>query len=408
MRILFKTAWRNLWRNKRRTLILIAAIMIGLWAVLFSMAFVNAWLADTVKNAVSTTVGHLQIQAPGYYENPQVKRNLSYDPELVAKLGRTPGSYGAAARIQGQVLLSNAEKAEMGLLVGIEPAREGSVSILPDSVTAGRWLEPGDQGKVVVGEAFLEKFKTKVGRRVIVRGNDANGEISDMLFRIVGAFRTPIKTFDERTAYVTLPDAQRFFALKGKVTEYIVSAQTPRHAPELKINVWALAPGDQYKVTTWQEQLPLIVKMKKLTDSVMWFFYAFFYVAMAFGIANAMLMAVHERRREIGMMLALGVRRITILGVIITESILLAVTAAIVGNGLGWLMVYYFQVRGLDLSAWVEGMNLWGMSGIMYPYLTGKDIVTATMATAFTAVIMTLYPAWKASRLRPVQALRVV
>ncbi|MHA1569372.1 MAG: ABC transporter permease [Alphaproteobacteria bacterium] len=407
-RMLIITAWRNLWRNKRRTLILIAAITVGLWAVLLSMAFFTAWLADTVKNSVSTTVGHVQVQAPGYYENPQVKRNLPYDPALVEKLALVPGSFGACARIQGQVLLSNAEKAEMGLAVGTDPSREKTVSVIPDSLVEGRWLEAGENGKIVVGQAFLEKFKTKIGRRVILRGNDANGEIADMLFHIVGAYRSTMKPFDERTVYITLSDAQRFFALDGKVTEYVAVAQAPRLAEELKLHVQQATPAEGHKVTSWQEQLPLVVKIKKMTDSIVWYFYSFFYIAMAFGIANAMLMVVHERTREIGMMLALGVRRITILGVVMFEALLLALTAAVVGNGLGYLIVLYFTHYGLNLSAWAEGMNQWGMSAVMYPYLTVNDIITATVATVITAFIMTLYPAWKASRLRPVKALRVV
>jgi len=411
MRMLWITAWRNLWRNKRRTLILILAITIGLWGVLISMAWVNAWLDDTVKNSTSTTVGHVQLQAPGYYDNPQVRLNLPDDEKLLKQLSSLPTTKGAGARVRGQVLLSNAEKAEMGELVGADPTREGDLSVIPGHIVEGRWLKPGETGKIVVGQEFLKKFKTKIGRRVIIRGNNALGEISDAAFRIVGAYRTNLMQFDRRTAYVTLADAQKFFAVEGRVTEYVLTASSPQFSEQLKNEVTALAlpPASEGKpivVTTWLEQLPLVVKMMEMAGAFMWYFYAFFFVAMAFGIANSFLMVVHERRREIGMMLALGVRRRTVLGVLMIEAFLLAIVGSIVGNGIGVAVVAYLGKYGLDLSRWAEGMNQFGMSSVIYFFLRLEDVVTATLATAITCIAVTLYPAYKASRLRPVETLR--
>ncbi|HPQ71717.1 MAG TPA: FtsX-like permease family protein [bacterium] len=406
MSMLWITAWRNLWRNKRRTIILIAAITVGLFGVLANIAFINAWLADTVKTSVSTTVGHIQVQAQGYYDNPQVKKNLPQNDELLQKLAHIQGATGATMRMRGQVLLSNAEKAEMGQLIGVMPDREPGVSLVPGALIDGRWLEPGDRNKIVVGEEFLNRFKTKLNRRVIVRGNDATGEVSDALFKIVGVYRTTMKQFDRANAYVSLADAQSFFATPGRVTEYVLNGQAPLPSLALEPAVIALMPDDTHVVTTWQDQLPLVVEMMKFTEGFLWYFLAFFYVAMAFGIANSLLMVVHERTKEIGMMLALGVPRRTILQVILIEALLLAVVGAVVGNALSYGIVAYFEHAGLDLTKWAEGMNEFNMSGIIFPYLKLKDIITATLATAFTSVVMALYPAWKASRLQPVQALR--
>jgi len=346
------------------------------------------------------------VQALGYYDNPQVKKNLPQNDELLHKLERLPNATGATMRLRGQVLLSNAEKAEMGQLIGVLPDREPGVSLVPGALVDGRWLEPGDRNQIVVGEEFLKRFKTRLDRRVIVRGNDANGEVSDALFKIVGVYRTTMKQFDRANAYVSLADAQAFFATPGRVTEYVLNGQAPLPALALEPAVVKLMPDDTHVVTTWQDQLPLIVEMMRFTEGFLWYFLAFFYVAMAFGIANSLLMVVHERTKEIGMMLALGVGRRTILQVILIEALLLAAVGAVVGNARSYGIVAYFEHAGLDLTAWAEGMNEFNMSGIIYPYLKLKDIVTATLATAFTAVAMALYPAWKASRLQPVRALR--
>jgi len=406
--MLWVAAWRNLWRNKRRTLILVAAITVGLWGVLASMAFVNAWLDDSVKNAVSTTVGHVQIQAPGYHDNPQVRLNLPDDAALLGRLRALAGVRGACARVQAQVLLSNSEKAEMGLAVGADPATEPTVSVIPKSIVEGQWLKPGERGGIVVGREFLKRFKTRLGRRVVLRGTNAAGDVSDASFRIVGVFQTAMLSFDRSTVYITLADAQTVFGLEGKVTEYVLVTDSPQYSERLKPLVVAAVPRQGFAVTTWQEQLPMVVQLLNFSGGIMWYFYSFFFIAMAFGIANSFLMVVHERTREIGMMLALGVRRRTIMGVLLIESFLLAVVASLVGNGISYAMVDYLHHHGLDLSAWAEGMSWAGMSQVMYPFLTPQDIASATIATAITALVMTTYPAWKASRLRPVQALRTM
>ncbi|NLH49591.1 MAG: ABC transporter permease [Myxococcales bacterium] len=406
--MLWRTAWRNLWRNKRRTLILVAAIVVGLLGVLFYISFVNAWWTQTVDNAVSITTGYVQIQAPGYYQNPQVKTNLPQDDRLERELWRLPGVAAVAARLKSYVLVANAEKSEMAMLIGTEPDGEKDVSMIPRSVREGQWLRAGESGKIVIGAELARRFKTKLGRRLVVRGTAPSGEVVDAVFRVAGIFDTGLADFDRATCYVTLADAQRYFNLEGRVTEYVLAAVDPDGSVKVKTAAQAVTPAAGYVVTTWMDQQPLVVALIEMSRSLMWIFNLFFFTAMAFGVANTMLMSVFERTREIGMMLALGVRRRTVVGVIVLEALFLALLGCGLGNGIGLLVVGYYEQHGIDLTSFVEGMSYMGMRGVLNPSLTASDLFIASLATLSVAVLVALYPAWKASRLRPTQALRQV
>ena len=407
-KMLWLTAWRNLWRNKRRTAIILTAIVVGLLGVIFYIALVNAWWGQSVENAVAILTGHVQVQAPDYFENPQLKRNIAIDPKLRPQVEKIAHVVGAAARIKTMILVSNTEKSEMAQLVATEPTHEPKVSMIPDSLKEGRWLEESDKGKVVIGAEMARRFKTKLGRRMIVRATSPSGEVVDEVFRIVGIYDTGLHSFDRSTVYVALADAQRLFGMEGRATEWVIATEMPDHADAVAARVKALVDKDRMVVTTWMEQNPLVVKIIDMSKAFMWFFNMFFYLAMAFGIANTMLMSVLERTKEIGMMLALGVQRSVILSIIMLEALLLSALAGTIGGLLGGGLVAWSAKTGLDLSAWAEGMSYAGMRGVIHPYVRPADMVAAIAVTVVVALLMAIYPAWKASRLEPTTALRHV
>jgi len=446
--MLWITAWRNLWRNKRRTIIITAAIVVGLLGIMIFMAYVNTWMQQTVENAAGIKIGHVQIQAPAYHDNPQLKYSIPHDPALRTKLLAAPKVKGAGARIKAQVFARNPRKAEVTTLYGTDPAHEADLSMTPASVLQewirlprqileevqaqnpdwdkrpamhqqalarklhpelaepSRWLREDDDKGIVIGSDMAKRFNAGVGSRITLRGSRPDGEVTGASFAVVGVFNTGLQEFDRTTVYVTLTAAQELFQMQGRVTEWVVNAEFPEDSWEVKAGVEPLATADEMVVTTWQEQEPLIVKMMAYTNKFMWIFYGFFYVAMAFGIANTMLMSVMERKREIGMMLALGVRRRTILGVILAEAAFLALFAGIIGAALSYAIIRYFEINGLDLTAYIEGMSYFDMRGVMYPFLTVRDFLSVLGVTVGVAMAMAFYPAYKASRLVPTVAIR--
>lgn len=405
-KMLWMTAWRNLWRNKRRTLIILTAIIVGLLGVISYIGLVNAWWGQSVENAVAILTGHVQIQAPGYHENPQLKRNLVIDPALRGKLMAIENVVGVVPRIKTPILVSNAEKSEMANVVATVADDEPQVSMIPRSVVEGRWLETGDQNRVVIGATMARRFKTKLGRRLIIRATDPHGEMVDAVFRVVGIYNTGLQAFDRSTVYIRLADAQRLFDMPDRATEWVIATRLPEHADLVKALAADYVDPNKAVVTTWKDLNPMIVQLIEMSASLMWVFNLFFYMAMAFGIANTMLMSVLERTREIGMMLALGVKRSLILAVIMVEALLLALFASAIGAGLGGAIIAHYDRVGIDLTRWIDAMEFLGMRGVMNPYIRTSDMIIAVAATLVVALLMAIYPAWKASRLNPTDALR--
>ncbi len=408
MLIMIKTAWRNLWRNKRRTLIMISAITVGLFGVVGFIGLMNAYKENMRDNAVNTLTGHVKITALGYHDNPVPTLNFPLPPGAVQAINNAPEVVGAASRVVGMVMASNSERSDQVTLLGIEPGREAKVSILPKSIIEGRWLKGGDKRKIVVGKSLLERFKTKLGRRIVLMAYDAEGELSSQVFRIVGVFKTPTDAFDKTHIYVPLEQAQEFFVIPGRVTELVIMGESAERAQELVAEIKAHWKGDpNLEIKDWLEMLPMLAQLFKFWDAGLAIFYSIYFIAMAFGIANTFLMVVHERTREFGVMLALGVSRKMIMIMMIAESMLLAVFAGAVGAGLGIAMSFYFGKFGLDLSFAAAGQEYFGASSVMYPYLTAKDVAASLLATIVTAICVSIYPAWKAGRVQPVEAIRM-
>jgi len=402
------TAWRNLWRNKRRTTIIIAAIVIGIFGVQASMAFMNGWIAQSVENIVGGELGSVQIQAPDYFANPTVKKSLPYDPAWRTKLLAIPHVGGACPRLKAQVLASNADRSEIAEAIGTDPTAEPSVSFIPSSVVDGRWLRPDDDSAVVIGVETARRFKTRVGHRLVIRGNRPDGEMVEIALRIVGVFRTGLQSLDRGVLFLPLSAMQRMLNMDGRVTEWVLNAAVPGREAEIKRAAAAMTEAAGSVVTTWKEQQPVLVRMADLVYTFMYLFNGFFFVAMAFGVANTMLMSVMERTKEFGVMLALGVRRRTIVGIVVLEAFWLALFASLVGNCVSELIVVHYYRSGLDLSRWLAGMNWLGLRGILHPYLRPEDVIAATGATVLMALLMALYPARRASRLAPGEVLRQV
>ncbi len=408
MLIIIKTAWRNLWRNKRRTLIMISAITVGLFGVVGFIGIMNAYKANMRDNAVNTLTGHAKITAVGYLDNPVPTLNFPLPEGAVQAIAGAPEVEGAAARVVGMVVASNSERSDQVTMVGVQPSREASVSILPGSMVDGRWFEESDTRKIIIGQALLKRFKTKLNRRIVLMAYNADGEVSSQVFRIVGVFKTPTKVFDKTHIYIPLKEAQQFFSIPGNVTELVIMGDSAERASELAAKVKASWKGDpNLTISDWQEMLPMLTELFKFWDAGMGIFYTIYFIAMAFGIANTFLMVVHERTREFGVMLALGVTRKMVMVMMVVESLLLALFAGAVGAGLGIGLNWYFGKFGLDLSFAAAGQEFFGASSVMYPYLTPTQVVISLAATIVTAIVVSIYPAWKAGRVQPVEAIRM-
>jgi ABC-type lipoprotein release transport system permease subunit len=401
----FQLAWRNVWRNPRRTTVILIAVIIGVWSMIVLNALSRGFVENLVDNGISTLTGHIQILAQLYHQDPVVENSI-LQPAPIERILETrlpPGSLWAP-RVNVGAIASNAHHSAGVTLVGIVPDREARISFIGQSVDQGRYLEPGDDEGILVGAALLKDFETRLGYKLVLMAQGTDGQIESRAFLIRGIFHAELEATEKEYVFVTLPAAQDMLKLGKAVSQFAIllpsSGMTEQVAAELKQEL----PRD-VEVWTWQQLLPMVRAYISLMDGFIYIWNVVVFVAMGFGLVNTVLMAVYERMREFGLLMALGMRPGRILRDVLIEGSYLLFIGAAAGNALGFGSVWFLGRTGIDLSAFAAGSEYWGMSRVIYPVLAAKDVVMADLTVLALGLLVSLYPAWRASRFKPVEAL---
>jgi ABC-type lipoprotein release transport system permease subunit len=291
-------AWRNIWRNPRRTAVILTAIVIGVWCMVFLGALMRGMMQEMVQSGIATLTGHLQIHHKGYQADPVIENSIK-DPDRVIKVmdkALPPGSLWAA-RVRVNAVANNARHNSGVTLVGIDPRAEAKVSFIAKSVTQGKYLQPGDDYGIVVGHALLEKFETRLGHKLIMMSQDTTKQIASRAFRIQGVFRAEQRATEKAYVFVTKSAAQDMLKMGRAISE--ISVLLPEGASPAQV-ADRLKSGlpDTCEVLTWRQLLPILNGYLDMMDGFVVIWYVVVFVAMGFGIINTTLMAVFERIRS--------------------------------------------------------------------------------------------------------------
>jgi ABC-type lipoprotein release transport system permease subunit len=402
----FQLGWRNIWRNRRRTLVILTAVVIGVWSMIFLGALMRGVADQFVLNGIKTLTGHIQVHHPGYRDDPVVENSMTEPSEVEAALAKLlPHGSQWAPRVRVNAVVSNARHSTGATLVGIDPAREAAISFIGGAVTEGRYLNSDDPYGIVVGQALADKFETKLDRKLVLMSQDTEGEIASRAFRIIGIYRAEMEATEKQFVFVTMPAAQEMLKLQDGISEVAILLPVHEAADQLAGALRTELPASEYEVNTWQEILPMVTAILKIYDFFIYIWFLVVFIAMAFGIVNTTLMAVFERIREFGLLKALGMKPRWIIQEVIIESIYLLILGMIIGNAAGFLSVLALSVHGIDLSSFAAGTEYWGMSRVIYPAILSQDVIVANLVVFILGLLVSLYPALKAARFTPVEAL---
>ncbi|SDU10056.1 ABC transporter permease [Desulfobacula phenolica] len=403
-------AWRNIWRNPRRTIVILMAVIIGVWSMIFLGALMRGMETQMVKTAISTLTGSIQIHHMDYRNDPVVENSMDDMDKLDRILNATLGKDALwAKRIRVNAVASNARHSGGVILVGIEPEKEKKISFIGNSVISGRYLSLEDTNKIVVGRAFLEKFNTKIGHKLILMSQDTRKEIASKAFKIVGVFSAESEAIEKQFVFVPISQAAKMLKMGRSISEISIllpgsdidGKQETRAAEKLKSSL----ADDTFHVETWHQLLPMMKAYLEMSGFFLYIWYGVVFVAMGFGIANTTLMAVFERTREFGLMKALGMRPVQVIKGVVTETFCLLVLGIFTGNILGFLSVAAIAKNGIDLSALAAGTQMWGIPRILYPEIWTQDVAVAGLMVLVLGILVSLYPAVKAARFTPTQAM---
>ncbi|MCH8302313.1 MAG: ABC transporter permease [Proteobacteria bacterium] len=404
--IISMLAWRNLWRNHRRTIVMLSAITIGVWAMIFMTALMRGMVNDMVRDGIRALPGHVQVHHPQYRDDPSVLNLIPTADSELTKVFSQAGLDGWASRVKVPGIISSERESRGVTLIGVDPALEKSLDALGSNIAAGRNLEGVDDGGVVIGRRLADKLDTELGKRIVLMSQDPDNEIADRGYRIVGLYEANLERYEESFVFAGKSTLQKMLGIEDQVSEVAVMAGDYRDLEGLTERVALLAGGD-VEVLPWQQLNRYLGSMLKVMDGFVLVWMIVIFLALSFGLVNTLVMAVFERVREIGLMLALGMRPASILGQILVESSLLLIIGLVLGNALAWASVVPLQ-DGIDISAVAKGMEMFGASSILYPELELKDIVTANIVVLVLGFLASLSPAWRASRYEPIEAITKV
>ncbi|MCB0496338.1 MAG: ABC transporter permease [Cyclobacteriaceae bacterium] len=401
--MLFKIAWKNVWRSRGRSLVVIGSIVVGIWALLFGTGFMNGFLVGYMANIINNDISNIQIHNPEFKKDYDVKYYIKDGKEKAAAVRTWQGVRGATTRTIVSGMISSPKKAAGVQIRGIDLTNEAIVTHLDSLVAEGTYFVGINRNPIIIGSKLAENLGVKVRSKVVLTFNDGEGNITAGAFRVVGIVKSSSIPISELYAYTRQSDLTRLLGIGDKVHEIAVvtDPQADEQAIVTKYNT--TYPGDQAQ--TWRETAPELAVMDEMYGSMLYVLMTIIMIALVFGIVNTMLMAVLERFRELGMLMAVGMNKLRVFVMILVETIFLGLVGAPIGLFVGWSTLKYYAINGVDLSKYSEGLESFGYSSILHPYIDNSVYFIVTIGVVVTAVIGALYPAWKAVKLKPVEAL---
>jgi ABC-type lipoprotein release transport system permease subunit len=404
--MILSISWRNIWRNKVRSLVIIFSIALGIFAGVFSAAFFKGMAEQRIQKVINTEMSYIQVHQNGFRQNSEFGNFIPACSKLSEEIRQLPHVTGVSQRILIQSMAASAETASGVLIAGIEVENEMKVTNLHAKIIEGTYFEGIKRNPVVIGKKLADKLNVKQHSKIVLTLQDLENNITSGAFRIAGIYSTSNNMYDESHVFIRASDLRKLTAFPASAAhEIAINIDESESLPMVEKQVREIAAGEE--VLNWKDLSP---EMNYLTETMGLYMYIFIVIillALLFGIINTMLMVVMERTKEIGMLMAVGMNKRRIFSMIVLESVLLSITGGILGFIIGALTSKFGETHPVDLSMWAEGYQQLGYDAFVYTSIDPVMLVNVTIMVMITGVIAALYPAYKALKNDPADALRM-
>ena len=409
MNLYLRLAWRNIWRHRRRTIIIVLAMGLSLAMMMFYDGLMDGFNQAIAGNAVRVLGGNIQVHAVGYREkvdsNPLLP--LTDDSAIVRAALTQPNVIAASRRIQTGGLVSNREGAFPLSIIGIDPEAEKDVSLIAEHIVDGRYVEPTDGDSVLIGKGLADALALEVGDRVTLVGSDIHKQNRQRTMTVIGIYDIGIPSMEKATVYISLAEAQSLFNLNGKSTEVQITLKQVGTESAVVNALTPLLPG--YEVESWANNYPELSNAVGRKNIVMDIFSIIIVMIAGIGILNLLMMAIYERTREIGLLGAMGLKPRQIATTFILEGALIGFVGVIAGIVMGLITNLSLMQVGMDYSQFAGVTDYMALiSGKVYPTLGVSRLLMRATIIFVIAALAALIPAMLASRREPSEALHHV
>lgn len=403
--MIFIMAWRNIWRNKMRSIIIILSITIGLFAGIAVLALYKGMMKSRVRTVIDAEVGHLQLHDSSFKKDYDPGFVLLNGAEVMKSVNSIPGVKLVAPKSITNGMLGTTTGSAGVQINGVVPGLEYEASQLKKKIVEGKEFDSSRRNEIMIGKKLSKRMKLKVGSKLVLTFTDTAGAIVSGAFKVAAIYQSDNAPLDERNVYVNLHDLGSLLTTGDAFHEMVVLLQNDDKADEVKNQLQQKFPDLQ--VETWKEISPETDLLVKTTNQYSYIIMVIIMFALAFGIINTMLMAILERTKEIGMMVALGTSKLKVFLLVLAETFFLTLAGTPIGLLVGWLASSYFNKNGLDLSGMGrEMMSSFGFGTMIYPEFPTDKLAGVMLIVFVTAFVSCLFPAMKALKLQPVEALR--
>ncbi len=406
MKLIAKLAWRNVWRNKRRTIITLGSIGFGLAALLFQQSLIKTLQNQIVEKSTRTYTAHIQIQAKKTTDTKVPDFRIANPIPVYEAVKKIPEITGWSPRIIFTGLVSSPQTSKGSLVVGVDPATEKSLTIIDSYLIEGKYLSTADDRQVMMGVKLAKELDLRLGEKLVIMVQGSDGSLSAEAFRLCGIYKTDSPVYDGQIVYVPLSATQRLLVCGQEVSIVGAKVRSEDEIDSVRDKLALALKDEEVSVLTWRESAHEIVSIQQFQNAVLLIVLIIIFSIVALGIFNTLLMSLFERIREFGLMMALGAKPAHVAGLIIVESAILGALGIAVGIVGGSALIFYFGKNGIALPI-SDAMGYWmPFDKVLYLKFVWKEHLLSCLAALLTSIVAALFPALHASRLKPANALR--
>jgi len=405
MLTIIKIAFLNIWRTPLRSSVVIFSIALGIWAGLFVIAFCYGINHQRTSETIKSSISHLQIHNPKFKKDYNNKFNLKEHNKIVKFISEIKQIKSFCKRTLSLGMISSTINSNGVKIIGIEPSKEILVTSISKKVIEGDFFEKMKKNSILIGDALAKKLNVKLKSKVVVTFQNSNNEIISGAFRICGIFKTQYTKYDEQNIFLLSEDFQRISNDNSfhEIAILLTDINELNHIEnKLKTNL------NECLIENWKNLAPELAYADEVMETWLFLIMIIIMLALIFGIINTMLMAVFERRRELGMLMAIGMNKFKIFTLILYETFILSLIGGPFGMILAYMTIYLTSKNGINLSIFKNGLESVGLSSTIYPKIDTNYYIYITLLVLVFTLFSSIFPSKKALKLKPTEAIKTI
>ena len=406
MKTLIKISWRNIWRNRTRSLVVIGSIVLGIWSGVFVSGFSYGLNQQRMENTIMNNLSHIQLHAKAWKKEQKLAHWIE-QPEAVSEYLQSSAEVKAhAPRVKVNAMIASARYTSGIQITGIDPEAEASLTGLPSKLDSGTYFNSEVRNPVLIGKALADKLQVKPGSKLVLTFTDEQGNIVAGAFKVTGFYDAASSQQEKTEAFVTSGDLLNLLGKEAGTHEFALLLKAPEKLQNFKSELEKKFPG--MLVQSWKDLSPEMSFADELMSTMLYIIIGIIMLALCFGIINTMLMAVLERRKELGMLMGVGMSKTRLFLMIMSETLMLSLIGGPLGILLCFITIEITQSTGLDLSLYAQGLESWGIESIVYPSIETSFYFGTALLVMGVTLIAAIWPARRALKLNPVEAIRTI